>query len=87
MVEFLIRVVLNPTAKIFGRDFARVMHTSGFRRLQRKTQLFPGDPKARFLSNSHERHSLEVRKIAKKYSVAAEFISLIRNIGKRYGVN
>src|SRR5882724_6488512 len=51
----------------FRRDFARVVHTPAFRRLQRKTQLFPGDESDFF--RNRMTHSLEVAQIAKSIAI------------------
>jgi dGTPase len=59
----------------FRRDYARVVHTPAFRRLQRKTQLFPGDESDFF--RNRMTHSLEVAQIAK--SIAIRLNYLIRN--------
>jgi dGTPase len=59
----------------FRRDFARIVHAPAFRRLQRKTQLFPGD-EVDFFRNRLT-HSLEVAQIAK--SIAIRLNSLIED--------
>lgn len=51
----------------FRRDFARIVHAPAFRRLQRKTQLFPGD-EIDFFRNRLT-HSLEVAQIAKSIAI------------------
>jgi dGTPase len=68
----------EPYRTGFRRDYARIVHSPAFRRLQRKTQLFPGD-ESDFLRNRLT-HSLEVAQIAK--SIALRLNYLIR---KRYG--
>ena len=47
----------------FNRDYARVLHSPSFRRLQNKTQLFPGQESDFF--RNRLTHSLEVSQIAK----------------------
>lgn len=47
----------------FRRDFGRLLHSPSFRRLQGKTQLFPGDESDFF--RNRLTHSLEVAQIAK----------------------
>lgn len=58
----------------FRRDYARIVHAPAFRRLQRKTQLFPGDESDFF--RNRLTHSLEVAQIAK--SIAIRLNHLIR---------
>ena len=66
----------------FRRDFARIVHAPAFRRLQRKTQLFPGD-EIDFFRNRLT-HSLEVAQIAK--SIAIRLNHLIEEqYGERAG--
>lgn len=47
----------------YDRDYARVLHSPSFRRLQNKTQLFPGSESDFF--RNRLTHSLEVSQIAK----------------------
>ena len=63
----------NPkdTRSNFRRDFARLIHSPSFRRLQGKTQLFPGIESDFF--RNRLTHSLEVAQIAK--SIAQKFNS------------
>ena len=51
----------------FRRDFARLLHSPAFRRLQGKTQLFPGS-ESDFFRNRLS-HSLEVAQIAKSIAI------------------
>ena len=69
-----IREVPLPTTKKdlllrppFRRDFARLIHSSVFRRLQGKTQLFPGIESDFF--RNRLTHSLEVAQIAKSIAI------------------
>src|ERR1700721_2172965 len=56
----------------FRRDYARVVHTPAFRRLQRKTQLFPGDESDFF--RNRMTHSLEVAQIAKSIAIRLNYL-------------
>jgi dGTPase len=47
----------------YRRDYARVLHSASFRRLEQKTQLFPGSESDFF--RNRMTHSLEVAQIAK----------------------
>src|ERR1700754_2120350 len=51
----------------FRRDYARIVHAPAFRRLQRKTQLFPGFESDFF--RNRLTHSLEVAQIAKSIAI------------------
>lgn len=51
----------------FRRDYARIIHSPSFRRLQGKTQLFPG-AESDFFRNRLT-HSLEVAQIAKTIAI------------------
>jgi dGTPase len=53
----------------YRRDYARLIHSAAFRRLQGKTQLFPSDESDFF--RNRLTHSLEVSQIAK--SIASKF--------------
>ena|SRR5665213_402410 len=64
----------------FRRDFARIVHTPAFRRLQRKTQLFPGDESDFF--RNRMTHSLEVAQIAKSIAIRLNYL-----VVQKYGDN
>lgn len=51
----------------FRRDHARLVHSSAFRRLGSKTQLFPTNENAQF--RTRLTHSLEVAQIAKSVAI------------------
>ena len=70
----------EPYRSPFRRDYARIVHTPAFRRLQRKLQLFPGDESDFF--RNRMTHSLEVAQIAK--SIALRLNDLIK---KQYGAD
>src|SRR5215211_1332068 len=53
----------EPYRTAFSRDYARLVHSPCFRRLQGKTQLFPGHESDFF--RNRLTHSLEVAQIAK----------------------
>src|SRR5262249_20372622 len=64
----------------FRRDFARIIHSPTFRRLQRKTQLFPGDESDFF--RNRLTHSLEVAQIAKSIAIRVNYL-----VKQQYGQN
>lgn len=57
----------EPFRSPYRRDYARLIHSPAFRRLQGKTQVFPGD-ESDFYRNRLT-HSLEVAQIAKAIAV------------------
>lgn len=59
-----------PYRSEYRRDYARVLHCPSFRRLENKTQLFPGQESDFF--RNRLTHSLEVAQIAR--SIAYKFI-------------
>jgi dGTPase len=74
--------IAEPYRSPFRRDFARVVHTPAFRRLQRKTQLFPGD-ESDFFRNRMS-HSLEVAQIAKSIALRLNYL-VNQQYGNRHG--
>jgi dGTPase len=71
---------LEPYRSHFRRDFARIVHSPAFRRLQRKTQLFPGDESDFF--RNRLTHSLEVAQIAKSIAIRLNYL-----VRQRYGAD
>lgn len=55
----------------FRRDFARLIHSPSFRRLQGKTQVFPGEESDFF--RNRLTHSLEVAQIAKSLAIKINY--------------
>lgn len=67
----------------FRKDYARLIHSPSFRRLQGKTQLFPG-VESDFFRNRLT-HSLEVAQVAK--SIAIRINALYDKSGKKVPIN
>ncbi|EGZ7921383.1 dNTP triphosphohydrolase, partial [Escherichia coli] len=71
----------------FERDYARILYSSSFRRLQGKMQLFEVDPQK--FNRNRLTHSLEVAQIARsiaselelEHPVVAELAALAHDIG------
>ena len=57
----------EPYRSVFRRDYARVIHSPSFRRLQGKTQVFPAGESDFF--RNRLTHSLEVAQIAKSIAI------------------
>src|SRR3954453_7821818 len=57
---------LEPYRSPWRHDYARLIHSPAFRRLQGKTQLFPGE--SDFFRNRLT-HSIEVAQIAKSIAI------------------
>ena len=64
------------------RDYGRLIHSASFRRLQGKTQLFPGRESDFF--RNRLTHSLEVAQIAK--SIALKINHDLKSLGKKYQI-
>lgn len=65
------------------RDYARIIHSPSFRRLQGKTQLFPGRESDFF--RNRLTHSLEVAQIAK--SIAIKLNHILKTKGENYYID
>ena len=65
------------------RDYARLIHSPSFRRLQGKTQLFPGIETDFF--RNRLTHSIEVAQIAK--SIAIKLNHDLKKAGEKYKIN
>ncbi len=61
----------EPYRSCWRRDYARLIHSAAFRRLQGKTQLFPGRESDFF--RNRLTHSLEVAQIAKSIALRFNF--------------
>lgn len=57
----------EPYRTASRRDYARLIHSAAFRRLQGKTQLFPSDESDFF--RNRLTHSIEVAQIAKSIAI------------------
>jgi dGTPase len=57
----------EPFRSPWRRDYARLIHSASFRRLQGKTQVFPGHESDFF--RNRLTHSLEVAQIAKSIAI------------------
>ena len=64
------------------RDYGRLIHSASFRRLQGKTQLFPGRESDFF--RNRLTHSLEVAQISK--SIALKINHDLKSIGEKYRI-
>jgi dGTPase len=62
---------LEPYRTPWRRDYARLIHSAAFRRLQGKTQLFPGRESDFF--RNRLTHSLEVAQIAKSIALKVNY--------------
>jgi dGTPase len=75
----------EPYRDSFRRDFARIVHSPAFRRLQRKTQLFPGDESDFF--RNRLTHSLEVAQIAKSIAIRLNYLTREKHKYETGGIN
>jgi dGTPase len=75
----------EPYRSPFRRDFARIVHAPAFRRLQRKTQLFPGD-ESDFFKNRLT-HSLKVAQIAKSIAIRLNYLVTEKYKHEADGIN
>ena len=66
-IERIPKGALTDYRSEYSRDYARVLHSPSFRRLQNKTQLFPGQESDFF--RNRLTHSLEVSQIAKSIAI------------------
>lgn len=71
---------IEPYRTDWRRDYARIIHSSSFRRLQGKSQLFPGRESDFF--RNRLTHSLEVAQIAK--SIALKLNHFLKEAGEDY---
>lgn len=69
-----------PHRSPFRRDYTRLIHSASFRRLQRKTQLFPGEND--FFRNRLT-HSLEVAQIAKSIAERLNAVYIAQHLTKK----
>lgn len=75
-----LRFPAEPYRTDWRRDYGRIIHSSSFRRLQGKSQLFPGSESDFF--RNRLTHSLEVAQIAK--SITLKLNHLLKEAGKDY---
>lgn len=76
------KATTEPFRSPWRRDIARLLHCPSFRRLQAKTQVFPGNDSDFF--RSRLTHSLEVSQIAKSIAIK---LNAVHDFFKRDGYN